>query len=250
MVAEGVIWEDVPMKTKKSQARRIISVLLLAAVVALGLHQNQSGSWNDSDERFAVTYPAEGIRVACVGDSNTQGGLTQSRMEQSYPAVLGQLLHGGYVVGNFGLYGSAATRENDNPYFGSNAHAHSLAFQPEIVIIMLGSNDSPADVWDADTFAEDYKALIETYRDLDSEPRIILATLIPAYADSFGVQPALISGEIPALIREIGEELSLEVVDVYTPFVDEAALYLSDRVHLTEEGKAKLASVMFEAIDW
>jgi len=58
---------------------------------------------------------AEPIKIACVGDSITQGAGAKSG--QSYPAQLQALLGDGYKVGNFGVSGRTLLKKGDFPYW-------------------------------------------------------------------------------------------------------------------------------------
>lgn len=99
------------------------------------------------------------IRVACVGDSITFGTKIEDRMHRSYPAQLGVLLGEGYEVKNFGRPGATLLQHGHRPYIKTKAFRAALAFEPEIVIIKLGTNDSIARNWvHRDDFVADYHA--------------------------------------------------------------------------------------------
>ena len=76
------------------------------------------------------------IRVACVGDSITKG--------TEYPFDLSMLLGPNFVVGNFGVDGSTVSLNSQNTYMNTSAFQNATKFQPNIVIIMLGTNDAHA----------------------------------------------------------------------------------------------------------
>src|SRR5699024_5178190 len=82
------------------------------------------------------------IKVAAVGDSTTYGLLINNRSENAYPAKLDSLLGGGYWVGNFGANNYAAMKSADFPYYVTEEYQNSLAFNPDITVIILGTNDS------------------------------------------------------------------------------------------------------------
>lgn len=84
-----------------------------------------------------VTIP---IRLACVGDSITQGdGLAA---DDSYPSQLQALLGEEWKVGNFGVSGRTLLKKGDHPYWTESAYQKALEFEPDVVIIMLGTNDT------------------------------------------------------------------------------------------------------------
>jgi acyl-CoA thioesterase-1 len=70
------------------------------------------------------------VRVACVGDSITQGAGTKGR---SYPSQLQKLLGDKWEVGNFGVSGRTLLRKGDFPYWNEKAYQNALAFKPDVV---------------------------------------------------------------------------------------------------------------------
>ena len=60
------------------------------------------------------TQGAEVVRIACVGDSITEGTANPDHERNSWPRILGRLLEaeapGRFVVGNFGRSGATALR--------------------------------------------------------------------------------------------------------------------------------------------
>src|SRR5271168_4090727 len=109
---------------------------------------------------LASTACADPIRVACVGDSITFGaGVTKG---WPYPAQLGRMLGSGYDVRNFGVSGATLLRAGDKPYDKQKAFPAALAFKPDIVILMLGTNDTKPQNWGphAAEFDADYRWLV------------------------------------------------------------------------------------------
>jgi acyl-CoA thioesterase-1 len=116
------------------------------------------------------------IRIACVGDSITGG--TQ------YPGDLGMLLGENYTVGNFGVDGSTVTLDSDNPYINNSAFQEAKEFQPNIVIIMLGTNDANPTIRQVNgSFANDYVKLVEEFQALSSKPKIYLVKPPPIFSN-------------------------------------------------------------------
>src|SRR5579864_433492 len=85
---------------------------------------------------------SEKIRVACVGDSITFGACVPEREKNCYPAVLGGLLGDKYDVRNFGVNGATLLKKGDLPWWNVDAYKSATDFNPDIVIIKLGSNDT------------------------------------------------------------------------------------------------------------
>ena len=132
------------------------------------------------------------VRVACVGDSITFGAHLRDPNQESYPAVLGQMLGPGFEVRNFGVGGATLLKHGDKPYFKQSAYTNALASKPDVVVILLGTNDSkhPGDGGtDADKsvnnwqskadFVSDYEDLIRQFRNANPEARIFVGLPTP-----------------------------------------------------------------------
>lgn len=111
------------------------------------------------------------IKVACVGNSITYGAFIQNRELNCYPAQLQAYLGSGYEVKNFGVSGCTLLSQGDLPYVKTDTYRQSLDYQPDIVFIKLGTNDSkPQNRIYLDQFKHDYLELIDSYRVLPSTP--------------------------------------------------------------------------------
>ena len=89
----------------------------------------------------------DAVRVACVGNSITYGARIKNQSHDSYPAVLGRLLGDKYWVKNFGVSARTMLNKGDHPYMKEQAYQQALAFNPNIVVIKLGTNDSKSFNW-------------------------------------------------------------------------------------------------------
>jgi lysophospholipase L1-like esterase len=82
------------------------------------------------------------IKVACVGDSITHGAGVEEREKNNYPKQLGELLGNRFEVRNFGRSGATLSRVGDLPYASTDEFKAAIAWQPDMVIIKLGTNDT------------------------------------------------------------------------------------------------------------
>ena len=113
-----------------------------------------------------------------MGDSITAG--VGSTGGNNYPTVLGRMLGAGYEVGNFGDSGSTALKlPASTSYWITPAYGNSKTFAPQVVVIMLGTNDSKTNNWKAgnNAFEADYRALLAVYAALPGKPRIYASSL-------------------------------------------------------------------------
>ena len=139
---------------------------------------------------LAVMVPCEGeahaaapIKVACVGDSLTDGSKSSGgkKGDTAYPAWLGRILGSGYDVRNFGAAGDTLLRGTGWSYWDSAEFRQSKEFAPDIVIIMLGTNDSKDAYWNETLYRTEAKELVRVYRDLASRPVVYFASSPHSY---------------------------------------------------------------------
>jgi len=76
---------------------------------------------------------------------------------------------------------------------------------PDIVTIMLGTNDSKPYSWRFGTyFITDYSDLIASYTNLPSHPRVLLCTPSPVFGTgAFDIKPGTVETNIVPLVREL-----------------------------------------------
>ena len=191
-------------------------------------------------------------KVACVGDSITWGFTIVNRRRNSYPSVLQELLGADYEVRNFGHNDASARFDADTPYVSKKAYRNSLEWNPEIVLLMLGSNDTKRRNWNPEIFRRDYSKLVESYRALPSSPRVILIAPIqifqPLNIPVLGLYSETMEGGVRPAIREIAAAKGLELVDLVDLFQD--SKYLMDGVHPQSAGARMLAETIHSSVKW
>lgn len=197
---------------------------------------------------FGTATSARTIRVACVGDSITFGAGIKNREQNSYPAQLQALLGSRYEVRNFGVSGRTLLKKGDFPYWSEKAYQQALQFNPDVVVIKLGTNDSKPQNWQyKNEFAGDYKALIASFKALPSHPRILVCLPVPAFKLMWGITPEVIANEQLPILREVASQTGSEVIDLYTPHLDKGS-WFPDNIHPNATGAGSMAKIIAEAI--
>jgi acyl-CoA thioesterase-1 len=196
-----------------------------------------------------LSVSADPIKIACIGDSITEGSGLSSPATQSYPARLQKLLGTNYIVKNFGVSGRTLLKKGDFPYWKEAAYTNSHTLSPDIVIIQLGTNDSKPQNWRYGTnFVSDYNDLIASYAGLTSAPRIYLCTPCPVYANgAYDIRPGIVATNIAPLVRQIAASHSLPVIELQTRMAAHAELF-PDTAHPNSRGMAVMGAVMFSAL--
>lgn len=189
----------------------------------------------------------DAIRVACVGNSITFGAGLGNRDRDSYPAVLGRLLGDGYQVKNFGANARTMLNKGDNPYMKDQTYQNALAFNPNIVIIKLGTNDSKGSNWKykAD-YMKDLQTMINTFKALPTQPKIYLCYPSKVYGAN-DINDNVISREIIPMIRKVAEKNGLPVIDLHTA-MDGKPEFFPDGVHPNERGVRLMVKTIYEAL--
>ena len=90
---------------------------------------------------------SDAVRVACIGNSITDGHGIDMRSAYGYPALLQKRLGDNYWVKNFGVSARTMLNKGDYPYMNEVAWKDALAFKPDVVVIKLGTNDSKGHNW-------------------------------------------------------------------------------------------------------
>ena len=191
-------------------------------------------------------------RVACIGDSITWGFTLLNPWRHSYPALLQEKLGPEYEVRNFGYNDAAVRLDADTPYVSKRVYQESLKWHPDIVLLMLGTNDTKTRNWDPDVFRRDYRRIVESYQTLPSAPRIVLIAPIRIFhvlgKPILGVHPETMEEGVRPAIREIAAGTGLEIVDLRDLFVD--SRYCRDGVHPQRLGARLLADAIYSGIRW
>lgn len=178
------------------------------------------------------------VKLACVGDSITQGSGTKGN---PYPKQLQELLGEKWEVGNFGVSGRTLLDKGDHPYSKEKKYQDALAMKPDVVIIKLGTNDTKPQNWKfKDEFEADYKKLITSFQSLESKPRIFICRPVPVIGNgAFNITETGIQEQIP-ILDKIAKEMNVGIIDMYAALKDTPEL-IPDKVHPNAEGAKKMA---------
>ena len=191
---------------------------------------------------------AQKIKVACVGNSITYGAYVINREKNNYPAQLQAYLGDKYEIKNFGVSATTALYKGLYPYVDTEKYRESLEYNPDIVIIKLGTNDANErnDAYRS-TFPKDYRRLVDEYLNLPSHPQVILLTPVHCFLPSN--QDEVIKAEIIPVIEQTAYERNLDIVNLHNLFGDEWIEFLMpDKLHPSNIGAGMLAQKIYQYI--
>ena len=189
---------------------------------------------------------ADAQRVACIGNSITDGSGIDMAEVNGYPAQLQKMLGKDYYVKNFGVSARTMLNKGDHPYMKELAWKDALAFNPNIVVIKLGTNDSKDQNWKyGNEYEADMQHMIDSLKALPAKPRICIATPIPAFKPSWTINDSVIVNGITPIIYKLAQKNKLEVIDLHSAFKDNDGKQMQrDGIHPTENGAKQMATII------
>ena len=215
---------------------------------------------NGLSGKYANTDTKEGqIKVACVGDSITYGHGISDWKNNNYPAVLQELLGEEYHVANFGSSGACVNPEGDQPYVSREVYQNALDYNPDILVFMMGTNDSKPENWNGyEAFLEDYGTLLESFTKGDKVPRLIICTCAEAFFHEdvdastglakYDIQPAIVDEIAEGILRET---IAISVVDtilIHDLTEEHPEWFEADGIHPNNDGARAIAKAVADSI--
>ena len=191
----------------------------------------------------------DAVRVACIGNSITDGFGIDMASQRGYPAQLQQLLGNDYHVKNFGVSGRTMLNKGDLPYQNELAWRDALAFRPDIVIIKLGTNDSKPENWQYNKgFKDDLQQMVDALQANKNNPRIVLCTPIPAFKPTWNINDSVIVNGITPIIYKVAKKNKLQVIDLHTLYANDGDKMIDDGIHPDAKGARRMAEIIAEQL--
>ena len=187
------------------------------------------------------------VKVACVGDSITEG--FGAGRGNSWPDQLGKMLGNKWAVKNFGVGGTTLMKSGDKAYQKQDAFARAKALNPDLVIIMLGTNDTKPQNWKR--FPTDFEAdlidMVKQFAALPGKPRIFVC--YPSYIakdGKYGINESGTVAEIP-VITKVATEMKLGIIEVHGNMKGKDEM-IPDNVHPNGAGAKVIAATVFKVL--
>ena len=245
------------MKQSKKKGMIIAIVIIALAAIAAAIYfvgrnaaSSKEAAGTAVTQTASASTKAETLKVACVGDSITYGYGLAARETDSYPAQLQKMAGTRYTVENFGISGRTVQLSGDKPYVLEDIFENSKAYGADIVLLMLGTNDTKTINWNQAQFEQDLKFLVTSYTALPKAPKVYLLLPPPIFRNSKQKtspnEEVLENGVIPS-IKKVAAQEKVAIIDVNAAFQNKPELF-SDGCHPNEKGAALLAKTVFNAL--
>lgn len=187
------------------------------------------------------------VKVACIGDDATHGSSSSDVNTHNYVTYLQKMLGFGYYLANYALPDVTSAE-----YIEQAEYTLSKNFVPEVLIVMLGMSDSnpTKSTFLKETYKDIFKQsvtqMIEEYRKINPSIQVYFVT--PTYKATSAFWETNIS-EIAESTRELAEELTEELIDIYATSKQENWSFPNGK-HLMNEGYEILADAIFENLKY
>lgn len=186
--------------------------------------------------------------VLCIGDSITYGqGVLKSRETESYPALLAEYLGADYQVRNYGLCNRTLLAEGEMPYVAEDFAEESLEEDADIVIIMLGTNDSKKKNWNAEKYEEEYINFVKNYQNMESAPDVYIMMPPAVFAevkDEGDCDDAVVREEVVPIVSRVAEETGAGLIDLYS-LTESHPEWFADGLHPNADGNRAIAETIY-----
>ena len=224
----------------------IVSIVLVIAIGAVGFH-----FINKMINPEVIVHGTGEQKVLCIGDSITFGqGVLMNREKEGFPAFLAEKLGNEYQVFNYGLCNRTLASTSDLPYPKEAFAKASLEQDADIIIIMLGTNDSKPDFWDAEKYEKEYIAFVESYQNMSSKPEVYVMLppqIVKDPEDNGDCSNEILTKEVIPAIKRVAEATGAKEIDLYSATEGHEDWY-ADGLHPNAEGNKAIAEVIAEAI--
>ncbi len=212
---------------------KLLTVIIAALIVFAGFEAFMVASIGEKNQLGP-------IRVACIGDSITRG--------TEYTLDLWAMLGPRYVVGDFGVSGATVSAQSLSSYANKTELITAKQFQPDIVIIMLGTNDADITLNESQaSFIADYTALLSQFQLLPSKPAINIVEPPPIYASNTNLSSTIFTQTVLPGIKAVANQTNLPLIDAYTPLLGHPD-YFVDGIHPKAVGAQVIAETVYAAL--
>lgn len=192
-------------------------------------------------------------QITCVGDSLTEG---HNWPTESYPNFIKDYLDDSSLitVSNCGKNGASfKTFGQYNPAYNTTTqYQTSLTGNPNVLTILLGTNDATNWANEKDLYVQDYTDLVNLYRTTFGEDlNIIMLTSPRCLTNTFGIPSDTICDEVVPLQKQLVEDLNCNLIDLNAEFQnysDSDLFRPNDGVHFTKKAAEITAKLIADEI--
>ncbi len=189
------------------------------------------------------------VNIACIGNGVTYGIGVENREKNNFPQQLQYLLGTKYKVTNFGVVNAPVLSNGLNGYTQTAEFKKSKTINSDIIFIELGLDEiNSSDTAFISNFTNTLEDIVQSYTNSSARPRIVLLLPLPIFLnDSSLFNNSVIKNKIIPKIQKIAFEKNLEVLDLFSMFIDKQDLFL-DKLHPSSLGGTLISKRLYELV--
>ena len=189
------------------------------------------------------------VNIACIGNGVTYGIGVENREKNNFPQQLQYLLGVNYKVINLGVVNTPVLSNGVNGYNKTAAFKKSKTINPDIVFVELGLDEiKSSDTAFISNFTNTLEGIVQSYANLSERPRIVLFLPLPIFLnDSSLLNNSVIKNKIIPKIQKIAFEKNIEVLDLFSMYIDKQDLFL-DKIHPSSLGGTLISKRLYELV--
>lgn len=199
----------------------------------------------------------EKVKVACIGDSLTAG---HTWSNEAYPVYLQQYLgEERFTINNYGINGVSITGYGgswDNPdqrYILKQEFTNSKNWEPDVIVMCLGTNDGTNWASAEATFVDYYHVLVDAYKDALPNAQWVFMVSPPCKEpNAYSINNEAMREHVNPVQRAIAREYDFPEIDLRAEFEEMEGGFDSmlrptwngqpDLVHFSIEGAQYVAN--------
>lgn len=187
-------------------------------------------------------YPQ--VKIACIGNSITSGFYLETR--ETYPTILSQRLGPTYSVVNYGYPGATVLKKTNNSYWDNVLHGTSVWSYPDVVVVLLGTNDTYERNWYlyGEKFRNHYTEFVYSYIN-GTNPQVILCLPPPIFNDVY--RDSILKNVINPIIRDVASKTQSGLIDLYS-LMNDQSLFLPDGIHPNKFGMEVISDAVYHLV--
>lgn len=145
-------------------------------------------------------------------------------------------------------------KKGDQPYWLEPFYQQALDSEANTIILMFGTNDAKTFNWSYEEYRRDYIDMVNSFKSMESQPKIYLMIPPPLYKEVFDMIPQIINLELRTLIPDIAQDAGIpkeRVINLFEALggiaLDKEHMFV-DGCHPNDEGYAVIADTVMSSL--
>lgn len=157
-------------------------------------------------------------KVAIIGDQIAMGEKLKKPETDAFPAKLEMLLGEKYILKTFAIEGATVLRKGNKPILKDTTIYNAIRyFEPDIVVINLGTNDTKIKNWwrFGGDFAADYQSFIDTLVQITDSSRMMICRPTRIFDNYETINDSCMQAGVLPAIDSVVVWKRVEVIDLH-----------------------------------